>query len=326
MTTTMLLSVAAIVFGLALLVWSADRFVLGASATAADLGVSPMIIGLIVIGFATSSPEMLVASFAAIQGNPGLGIGNAVGSNIANIALILGVAALVRPLACASSILGRELPLLLGATVLGVGLMLDRHLSLLDGALLVAALLAAMGYLLRQALRQRDPDDPLTAELSEQIPGDLPLRAALLWLAVGFLLLLVSSRMLVWGGVNVAEALGVSDLVIGLTVVAVGTSLPELAAAIASALKQEHDLVLGNVIGSNLFNTLAVLGLPALLHPGPIPSEVLTRDLPVMGALTLLLIPVLAGRGGRLGRISRPEAVLLVSCFIAYEGWLLATM
>ena len=318
----MLLSVAAVVLGLVLLVWSADRFVFGASATAADLGVSPLIIGLVIIGFATSSPEMLVATFAAWQGNPGLGIGNAVGSNIANIALILGAAALVRPLVCASGILGRELPLLLIATVLCVALMADRHLSPLDGVLLIGALAAAIAYLARQALRQRDPSDPLTAELGEQIPTDVPLGRALLWVVLGFVLLLIASRMLVWGGVNIASALGVSDLIIGLTIVAVGTSLPELAAAIASVLKQEYDLVLGNVIGSNIFNSLAVLGLPALIHPGAIPGEVLLRDLPVMIVLTLLLIPVLATRRGRHGRIGRIEGALLVSCFIAYEGWL----
>ncbi len=321
----MMLSVAAVVLGLVLLVWSADRFVFGASATAADLGVSPLIIGLVIIGFATSSPEMLVATFAALQGNPGLGIGNAVGSNIANIALILGAAALVRPLVCASGILGRELPLLLIATVLALVVIFDRHLSLLDGILLLAALLAAVGYMLRQAMRQRDPSDPLTAELGEQIPTGMPIGRALLWLVLGFALLLISSRMLVWGGVNIAIALGVSDLIIGLTIVAIGTSLPELAAAIASALKQEHDLVLGNVIGSNIFNTLAVLGLPALLHPGDVPGEVLTRDLPVMIVLTLLLVPVLAQRRGHRGHIGRIEALLLVSCFIAYEGWLFAS-
>ena len=322
----MLFSIAAIVIGLALLVWSADRFVLGASATASDLGVSPMIIGLLIVGFATSAPEMLVAGFAAWQGNPALGIGNAVGSNIANIALILGGAALLRPLATVSNILTRELPLLIVLTALAVLLALDGDLLRLDGIILVLALFGAMAALLRQALAQRDEADPLAAELAEQVPTSLPLRWALFWLVVGLVLLLVSSRMLVWGGVNIAMTLGVSDLVIGLTIVAVGTSLPELAAAAASALKGEHDLVLGNVIGSNLFNTLAVLGLPAMIRPGPIPPEVLTRDLPVMCALTLLLIPALAHRRGRSGRIGRAEGLLLVSCFIAYEGWLFATL
>lgn len=322
----MLTSIAAVVVGLALLVWSADRFVLGASATARDLGVSPLVIGLVIIGFATSSPEMLVAGFAAWQGNPGLGIGNAVGSNIANIALILGACALLRPLASTSGILTRELPLLIGLTVLAVLVMLDGTFSRTDGLVLLAAMGGALAFILRQAISQTDDSDPLAAELTEQIPGTLPLRQALFWLVLGFLVLLLSSRMLVWGGVNIAETLGVSDLVIGLTIVAVGTSLPELAAAAAAVLKNEHDLVLGNVIGSNLFNTLAVLGLPALIAPGAIPPEVLTRDLPVMCALTLLLIPTLAHRRGRSGRIGRLEGLLLFSCFLGYEGWLFFTL
>jgi cation:H+ antiporter len=322
----MILSVAAVIAGLVLLVWSADRFVLGASATSRDLGVSPIVIGLVIIGFATSSPEMLVAAFAAWDGNPGLGIGNAVGSNIANIGLILGASALVAPLVCASRILTRELPILLAVTAVAVVLMLDRALGRLEGVVLIALLLVVVGLLLRQAIAERDSEDPFAAELAEQIPATMPLRTALAWLLIGFVLLLISSRMLVWGGVNIAEALGVSDLVIGLTIVAVGTSLPELAAAVASVLKAEHDLVLGNVVGSNLFNTLAVLGLPALIHPGAVPPEVLTRDLPVMGAATLLLLPLLVGRRGRRGHIGRVEGALLVLCFVGYQGYLVATL
>lgn len=322
----MLTSIAAVVFGLALLVWSADRFVLGASATARDLGVSPLVIGLVIVGFATSSPEMLVAGFAAWQGNPGLGIGNAVGSNIANIALILGVSAILRPLVSTSNILTRELPLLIGVTAITVLVMLDGGLARGDGVLLLLLMAGAMAFILRQAVSQQESDDPLAAELTEQIPGTLPLRQAIFWLVFGFVLLMLSSRMLVWGGVNIAETLGVSDLVIGLTIVAVGTSLPELAAAAAAVLKDEYDLVLGNVIGSNLFNTLAVLGLPALIAPGAIPPEVLTRDLPVMCALTLLLVPALFHRRGRSGRIGRVEGVLLFASFLAYEGWLFITL
>lgn len=319
-------SVAAVVIGLALLVWSADRFVLGASATARDLGVSPLLIGLVIVGFGTSAPEMLIAAFAAIQNNPGLGIGNAVGSNIANIALILGGAALLRPLNSGSQILSRELPLLILATVLAIALMADQMLGRFEGLILLLALVAALGVLVRQAFIERNASDPLAAEITSQIPTDLPLRDAVKWLLIGLVLLLVSSRMLVWGGVNIAEALGISDLVIGLTIVAIGTSLPELAAAIASAIKGEHDLILGNVIGSNLFNTLAVLGLPAMIAPGLIPPEVITRDLPVMGALTLLLLLVALHRRGGQGHINRFEGFLLVSCFLAYEGYLFATL
>ncbi len=322
----MLISIAAVVVGLALLVWSADRFVLGASATARDLGVAPLVIGLVIVGFATSSPEMLVAGFAALQGNPGLGIGNAVGSNIANIALILGVCAILRPLVSSSNILTRELPLLIGLTAITVLVMLDGGFSRGDGVLLLLLMAGAMAFILRQAISHKEGDDPLAAELTEQIPGTLSLRQAIFWLVLGFVLLMLSSRMLVWGGVNIAETLGVSDLVIGLTIVAVGTSLPELAAAAAAVLKDEHDLVLGNVIGSNLFNTLAVLGLPALIAPGAIPPEVLTRDLPVMCVLTLLLVPALFHRHGRSGRIGRVEGALLLASFVAYEGWLFVTL
>ncbi|WP_067563626.1 calcium/sodium antiporter [Halofilum ochraceum] len=322
----MLISIAAVVFGLALLVWSADRFVLGASATARDLGVSPLVIGLVIVGFATSSPEMLVAGFAAMQGNPGLGIGNAVGSNIANIALILGVSAILRPLVSSSNILTRELPLLIGVSVIAVLVMLDGGFSRVDGVLLLLLMAGAMVFILRQAVSEQEGDDPLAAELTEQIPGTLPLRQAVFWLVLGFVLLMLSSRMLVWGGVNIAETLGVSDLVIGLTIVAVGTSLPELAAAAAAVLKNEYDLVLGNVIGSNLFNTLAVLGLPAVIAPGAIPPEVLTRDLPVMCVLTLLLVPALFHRRGRSGRIGRVEGVLLLASFLGYQSWLFITL
>lgn len=319
-------SVTAVVVGLALLVWSADRFVLGASATARDLGVSPMLIGLVIVGFGTSAPEMLIAAFAAWQNDPGLGIGNAVGSNIANIALILGGAALLRPLISGSRILTRELPLLIGATLLAVALMADLQLGRVEGVVLLLALVLALGLLVRQGMVERDSADPFAAEMTSQIPADIPLRSAVIWLAVGLVVLLISSRMLVWGGVNIAEVLGVSDLVIGLTVVAIGTSLPELAAAIASALKDEHDLIIGNVIGSNLFNTLAVLGLPAMIAPGLVPPEVLSRDLPVMGALTLLLVLVAMHRPGGSGRINRLEGLLLVSCFLAYEGYLFLTL
>ncbi len=323
----MLLSLTAVVVGIAALVWSADRFVLGASATAENLGVSPLIIGLVIIGFATSSPEILVASFAAWEGNPGLGIGNAVGSNIANIGLILGVTALAAPLVSHSRLVSREVPILLIVSALAAVLMLDRWLGRFEGAVLLSALAIGVACVIVQAMAQRQTaDDPLTEELVEQVPREIPLARSLAWLIVGFVVLLASSRTLVWGGVNIAVALGVSDLIIGLTIVAVGTSLPELAAAVASAIKGEPDLVLGNVIGSNFFNTLAVLGLPAVIRPGEVPADVLTRDLPVMGVMTLLLLPVLAHRRDRPGRISRLEGLVLLTCFLGYQGYLIASL
>lgn len=320
-------SLSAVIAGLVLVVWGADRFVLGASATARRLGVSPLIVGMVIVGFATSTPEMLVAVFAALQGNAPLGVGNAVGSNITNIALILGAAAIIWPLLSTSTILRRELPLLIAVSLLAVALLLDRSLGRFEGLVLLLALAAATGFLLREALREgrRDTADPLGAGLAAAATP-APLGRAIFWLCVGCVVLLAGSRMLVWGGVNIAQALGISDLIIGLTIIAVGTSLPELASALASAARGEHDLVLGNVIGSNIFNTLAVLGLPALIAPFAIPAEVLTRDLPVMAVLTILLLLMLLRRPGTPSRINRLEGMLLLSCFAGYYGWLFFTL
>lgn len=317
-------SIAAIVVGLAAIVWGADRFVLGASATARAVGISPIIIGLVIIGFGTSAPEMLVALFAAIQGNPAVGIGNAIGSNIANIALILGFTAVVWPLTSGSTLLRRELPILFGVTTLCVVLLLDRGLGRFEGVLLVTALIVVTALLVHQARRELDPDDPLPAEIADQAAVTMSRGRALVWLFVGLAVLLASSNMLVWGAVNVAVALGISELIIGLTVIAIGTSLPELATGIASAVRREHDLLLGNIIGSNLFNTLAVLGLPALIHPSVLDAEVLTRDLPVMALLTVALIAMLAHRPGERGRINRIEGAILLLSFGGYLWWLFA--
>lgn len=319
----MLLSIAAIVVGLALLVWGADRFVLGAAATARNLGVAPIIIGLTVVGFGTSAPELLISSIAAWQGNPGLAVGNALGSNIANIALILGFTAVIAPLTVASDTLKRELPVLVGAMVLALLLILDGELGRLDGLLLILALVAVMAWIVRTALRSRD--DPLRQELETELPPPLAQGRATLWLLIGLAVLLFSSRILVWGAVNIAQTLGVSDLVIGLTIVAIGTSLPELAASIASALKNEHDIAVGNIIGSNLFNTLGVLGLPGLIHPLLLESAVLTRDMPVLFALTLVMYLSARGWAGHPGSISRLEGGVFLVAFAAYQATLYLT-
>ena len=317
----MLLASAAIIIGLALLVWGADRFVIGAAALARNLGVPPLLIGLTVVGFGTSAPEILVAGMAAWQGNPGIGIGNAVGSNIANIALILGATALIAPLTVQSDMLRREYPLLLAVSIGAFLILLDGDLDQLDGALLLFGLVISMLLLVRIGLNRRD-NDPLAVEMEAEIPGDVSTGASIFWFIVGLVVLIVSSRMLVWGAVEVATAFGVSDLVIGLTIVAVGTSLPELAAAVMSALKNEHDLAIGNVVGSNIWNLLAVLGVPGLLAPGIVPPELLSRDMLIMLALTLALFVM--GRSSKThGVINRLEGGLLLTCFIAYQSWLL---
>lgn len=316
----MLLAATAMVIGLVILIWGADRFVLGAAALARSLGVPPLLIGLTVVGFGTSAPEILVSTMAALEGSPGIAIGNALGSNIANIALILGATAMFSPLTVRSDMLRRDYPLLLAVSVGAFLLVIDGHLGVIDGVILLAGLVISMLLLVRIGLHRRD-HDPLAEEMEAEIPSDLGALAASAWFLVGLVALVISSRMLVWGAIEIAVAFGISDLVIGLTIVAIGTSLPELAAAIMSAVKNEHDLAIGNVVGSNIWNLLAALGIPGLLAPGVIPPEVANRDMLVMLALTLALY--MMGRGSHThGTINRLEGGLLLSAFIAYQGWI----
>lgn len=319
---SMLLAIAAIVAGLVLLVWSADRFVMGAAALAHNLGVSSLLIGLTIVGFGTSAPEIVVSAMASLQGNPGLAVGNAIGSNIANIALILGATAIIAPLTIKSSVLRQEYPLLLGISIAIYVLLFDGELNFTDGVLMLIALIFTLWWMVRIG-QARAKTDVLTDEYDKEIPATLSTLAASLWLVVGLLLLVASSRLLVWGAVEVATALGVSDLIIGLTIVAVGTSLPELATSITSALKGEHDIAVGNVIGSNIYNLLAVLSVPGLLAPTVIAHDVLTRDLPFMLALTLAILFMGLGLRGKDGRINRVEGIILLGCFIGYQGWLI---
>jgi cation:H+ antiporter len=319
----MLLPVLAILLGLALLVWSSDRFVDGASGIARSLGLSPLIIGITIVGLGTSAPEMLVAAIASFQGNSSLGVGNAIGSNIANIALILGVTALVAPVVISSGLIRLELPILLAGMVFGLLLILDNYLSLADGLLLLLALGVVMGILLYDAIHVK-PSDVLVEELADEVNLEMPLRTAIFWFSVGLIVLLISARMLVWGAVDVAQAFGISDLVIGLTIVAIGTSLPELAASIASARKGESDIAVGNVIGSNLFNLFGVMSLPGIIAPSALPAEVLQRDYPLMLALTVALF-FMAFKfrpSSRNRRIHAVEGLALLAVFIGYQTWL----
>ncbi len=315
----MTLAVLAVLSGFALLVWGADRFVTGASAIACNLGVSALIIGLTIVGFGTSAPEMLVSAVAAWQGNPGLAIGNALGSNIANIGLILGVTAIIVPIRVQSQMLKRELPVLLAIMLIALALMWDGVLGRLDGVVLLAGLVLMLFWLVRLGLKSRR--DPLLAELDAGVPTHISTTAALGWFILGLLVLLVSSRMLVWGAVNIAQMLGVSDVIIGLSIVALGTSIPELATSVMSIVKNEHDLAIGNVVGSNMFNLLAVLGMPGIIRPGRFPAEVLSRDYPVMIGLTFLLFVMAYGLRGP-GHINRYEGGTLLGVYAAYMALL----
>jgi len=310
----------ALAVGLVLLIWSADRFVEGAAVTARHLGMPSLLIGMVIVGFGTSAPEMVVSALSASQGNPGIALGNAYGSNITNIALILGLTAVIRPIVVHSQVLKKELPLLLAVTVMAGWQLADGEISRIDGWSMLAVFAILMGWAIRQGLQSSG--DSLGVEVEHE--GEelkMSLGQALIWLLVGLVVLVVSSRMLVWGAVEVARSLGVSDLLIGLTIVAIGTSLPELAAAIAATRKGEHDLALGNVMGSNLFNTLAVVGIAGTIHPMSVGPEVFSRDLMVMAGLTIALC--VFGYGWHApGRINRWEGAFLLLAYVGYTGYL----
>jgi len=312
----MLIDFIALTLGLVVLVFAADRFVDGTSSIARNLGVSPLLIGLTIVGLGTSAPEILVASLASVQGNPGLAIGNAIGSNIANIGLILGCTALISPLAFHSGLLKRELPVLMVISVFCYVLALD-GLSVVDGIMMLGALALFLFWLIRTALADRK-NDVLTQEIEDEIPEAMPNNKAWIYFAVGLIGLLLSSKVLVWAAVNIAQSMGVSDLVIGLTIVALGTSLPELAASISSVLKGEDDLAVGNVIGSNVYNLLAVYSLPALLAPGPVDATVISRDFPVLLGMTGVLF-ILGVGISKAGNINRWEGSALLSAYLFYQ-------
>ena len=316
--------VAAIVIGFAFLVWGADRFVVGAGATARNLGVPPILIGLTIVGFATSAPEILVSVVASLQDTPGLAVGNAVGSNIANIGLVLGFAALVRPMEIRSQTLRRELPALLVVTLVSYMLCTDQVLSRADGFMLLVGLALLLYWIITLGFRS-SAGDPMSADYAAEIPSDMTMARALGWLAIGLTVLLVGSNLLVNGAVAIAQSLGVSELVIGLTIVAIGTSLPELAVTTMSALKGEHGLAVGNIIGSNMFNLLAVMGLAAAIAPSTLEPPVLGLHLPVMIGLTLALFVMAYNYGAGEGRVNRWEGGALLATFFAYHGYVAAT-
>jgi cation:H+ antiporter len=312
----MALPLIAVLAGLALLVWSADRFVEGSASAAHHFRVPPLLIGMLVVGFGTSAPEMAVSALAAWQGNPAMALGNAYGSNITNIALVLGLSALISPVAVRSQVLRKELPILTAVTLLAAWQLHDGSLSRIEAVLLLGVFAGLMAWTIRQGLRTAA--DNLGNQMQEELnTRTMSIRRAIAWVVAGLALLLFSSRLLVWGAVEIASRFGVSDLTIGLTVVAIGTSLPELASSIAAARKREHDLALGNVLGSNLFNTLAVVGIAGAIHPADIGTQLARRDIPVMGLLTVSLFAI--GYGiRRPGRINRVEGTVLLACYIAY--------
>lgn len=315
----MLLYFAMVICGISLLVWSADRFTDGAAAIARNMGISPLIVGLTIVAMGSSAPEIIVSINSTLNGAHGLAIGNAIGSNIANIAMVLGIAALVTPLKVQSETVKREIPILFGFMILVFALLVDLVLSFTDGVILITLLVLYLIWLTKMAAKSRNSNDHMLQEIVDELPEQMPNGKAIFWLVVGLVLLQVSSKLLVLGATNIAHMYHVSDFIIGITVVAVGTSLPELAASVTGVLKGEHELAIGNVIGSNIFNLLAVLGIPGLLSGVGLKASILQFDYALMFGLTVAMSFMAWGSKDKPGEITRLEGGILLCCFIGYQ-------
>lgn len=318
----MLLQIFVLLISLVTLVWSADKFVLGASSLARNFGVSPMIIGLTIVAMGSSAPEMMIAGTASLQGSPNTAIGNAIGSNITNIALVLGITAVLHPLSVSSSTIKREIPLILAITAVACWMLADENFTFFEGLILIIGFVVYIASLLVVTIKRsksKNRQDAMLVEAEQEVPDAISTPWATFWLAVGMVVLPLSAAYLVDSSVFIAKAFGISDLVIGLTVIAIGTSLPELAASIMSIIKKEDDLALGNIIGSNIFNILAVLSLAGLIAPGQIDAEASYRDAPYMLGITLLLFFLCFSRNSGNFRITRSKGLLLLASFVAYQ-------
>jgi cation:H+ antiporter len=321
----MLLPALAILLGFILLVWSADRFVDGAASVAKHLGLPSLLIGMVIVGFGTSAPEMVVSAMAAADGNPALALGNGLGSNIVNVSLILGATAIIAPIIVNSKIIQKEIPLLMALSLLTGFFLWDLSLTLVESIILLAGFFVLIGWSIYTAMNNKG--DILESEIEQELAAHImSLNKGIMWLIVGLAVLIGSSRILVWGSVEIAHILGVSDLIIGLTIVALGTSLPELAASIIAARKGEHDIAIGNVIGSNMFNLLAVIGIAGVIQPmSNLEPEVLWRDWSMMTALMALLL-VLAFSFGKEHKITRFGGVILLVTYIGYNAFLVQSV
>lgn len=321
--TELLMPTLLLIVGLSLLVWGADKLVFGSAALAKNYGISPLVIGMTILAMGSSAPEMMVSAAAALDGKTDTAVGNVIGSNIANIALILGITALIKPLAISSGIIRRELPLMLIVTMLAGAIMYNNYLGFYEGVLLIvlfAAFIVAMLYISKS---EQKNGDILLDEQESEIPEGVENKKALFWVVVGLILLPLGANMLIDNAVVIAKYFGMSDLIIGLTIIALGTSLPELAASVAGVLKGEDDMAAGNIIGSNVFNILAVMGLPALINPSEISPDLMNRDFYVMMGVSILLLFMALGKSRSINRI---EGGILVTCFLVYQGYLFYTI
>lgn len=317
----MLVATALLIIGLVLLVYGADRLVFSAAILCRSLGIPPLIIGMTVVGIGTSLPELIVSFSAATHGQMDIAVGTAMGSNITNILLILGGAALLHPLTVHSNLVRRELPLMLLVTLLCGVMLFDNELSRNDGLAMIAIAAVYLMFIIKIARRaERENSDSLTREQLAELPrDDVGNTVAFLWLAVALIVLPMSTRMVIDNATVIADYFGISELVIGLTIISVGTSLPELATVIAGALKGEDDIAIGNLIGSNIYNMAIVLGIPALIHPGTLDSAAFARDYWVMLGVSALFTLICLQRSRRIGRLA---GALLLCGFIVWVGML----
>jgi cation:H+ antiporter len=318
----MQLQIIYMIIGFALLVWGADRFVHGAAACARNLGIAPVLIGLTIVAFATSAPEILVSIVASVHGEPLLAIGNAIGSNIVNIGLVLGITAMVMPIKLESATLRREMSALLAVSLLTVSLFLDTYLSRIDGFVLLIGLVIVMFWLARLGMRSA-ANDPIKREFEAEIPSNVSMKMAIFWLLLGLVVLMVGAEFLVNSATKMARMLGMSEVTIGVTIVAFGTSLPELAVSLVSAIKKEYGLAIGNIVGSNIFNLLAVIGVAATIGPTAIEPTVLSLHIFVMVAFTLVLFAMTYDYEDR-PEVSRIEGFALLAAYIAYGSYVIA--
>lgn len=315
----MLGAISFLILGLLLLVWSADRLVFGSAALARNFGISPLVIGMTILAMGSSAPEMMVSATAALDGKTDTAVGNVLGSNIANIALILGITALVKPLSVSSGVLKRELPLMIVVTLIAGAIMWNDYLGREEGILLIVLFGAFILAMLRISRKEKLKGDVLVSEQESEVPEGVDNKKAALWVVVGLVLLPISADLLVQNAVIIAKHFGMSDLVIGLTIIAIGTSLPELAASLAGVMKGEDDMAVGNIIGSNVFNILAVMGIPGLLNPSLLNEHAMGRDFWVMLGVSLLLVVMALGKSRSINRI---EGGILFILFIAYQAYL----
>ena len=298
------------------LVWSANHLVRGASQIANYFNISPLIIGLTIVAIGTSAPEIFVSVTASMDGKSELAIGNAIGSNIANIGLVLGITSLVSPLRLRSTMLRREYPLLFIIMLFSYVLMVDGYFSVIDGCLFILALISLMAYLIYLA-KSSSKQDPLAQEFKLELSKSASISHAILSIVVGVIVLPLNAKLLVYAASTIASALGVSELIIGLTIIAIGTSLPEIAASIVGALKGEDDIAVGNILGSNMFNLLAVLIFPGLLNPSKISNHILTRDIPVMFLITITLF-MMTYFFNKKEQLNRNQGILLLIIYFSY--------